>query len=177
MHLATVFLALLSIPIPLISARQHQANLVSMTDTVDYPTMVARNNEDCARVATEIAPALTPGPKFPPSLQDLMDNGYARHADACNISRMSRYRGADRKDIKKYQQEMAQWVHNHMKELHALWEACSDVPEIAGPLTRSTICSELLVDITSLRSFNQGPRATGMPIVGAAIAAGVLAVL
>ncbi|KAK0729544.1 hypothetical protein B0H67DRAFT_638146 [Lasiosphaeris hirsuta] len=174
MHLATVFLTLLNIPITLISARQHQANFVSMTDAIDNPTIVARTRKDCARVAAEIAPALTPGPKFPPSLKNLMDKGYEKHADACHISKLSGYLGADKEDIKKYQQEMSQWVHGHMKELHALWEACRDVPEIAVPLTRSTICTELLVDITS---FNQGSRATGIPVVRAAIAAGVLAVL
>jgi hypothetical protein len=108
-------------------------------------------------------------------LKTITDKGMA---DACDIDAVVSQAGVDDADhqaLDDYRLANKSWVLEHLSELQYLWRACRHVPEIAAPLTRSTICSSLLAQVTNA---NEGPRETGLPIaVVAAFAAGVLAII
>ncbi|KAK3376325.1 hypothetical protein B0T24DRAFT_677216 [Lasiosphaeria ovina] len=108
--------------------------------------------------------------------EELLDKDHMQTHNACDLPTIVGALGPYYPELKRYRTEGDWWVLQHLQELRDLWLACRGVPEIARPLERSTICTSLLGQVTTV---NEGPRETGRAVGAAAALAvgGLLAVL
>ncbi|KAK0624981.1 hypothetical protein B0T17DRAFT_617129 [Bombardia bombarda] len=182
MHLVqstTVVLVTMSYPLSLPRHSYRYSMIPTKTPRIPplYRSVVARDIVDCSRVATEVAPKLTPGPTVPPSLKTWLQDSHIEITDYCdNLLTLVNLPGSVQSDLNKYHLDGAMWVSTHIDDLRSIWSACSDVPLISMALQGSSICPKLLAEITGVTK-NSSPRETGVPIAAVAIAAGIVAMI
>ncbi|KAK3386180.1 hypothetical protein B0H63DRAFT_544803 [Podospora didyma] len=138
--------------------------------------LAPRDAEDCTKAVYSVAPKLTDAPTLPEHLKNIIQTEWT---DACVMDDITKEFAARNPELEVFREEAQAWVEAHVGELRDLWQACSDIPQIAHPLTETSICVTLLAEITASHSHNMGPRETGKPVAcaAAAVAAGIIAML
>lgn len=130
----------------------------------------ARGTDECLSVASTVIPRITDFPTPPADVESYLATADVTTTDACVDPVITGDVGSQ---FSSWASEYTAWSDEHVSDFRALWQACSDVSEVATAIpTGSDACSSLVARITS----NPGaPRETGAMAAAALFAAGAVA--
>ncbi|KAK7754137.1 hypothetical protein SLS62_003983 [Diatrype stigma] len=141
-----------------------------------HPAMIARAIEargtnECLSVASTVLPEVTGYPTPPAAVTEYLETASVTQTDACVDPLITGDVGSQ---FTSWATAYSSWADAHVSDFRALWQACSDVSEVATVLPTGTeACSSLVARITSNPA--PGPRETGAVAAAALFAAGAVA--
>ena len=166
MQLSTVILSIVA----------SAASGASAYELPPHPTLVARavdlqarGTPECTSAASSLLPRITDFPLPPSEVEEYLATAEFTITDACKDPEITGDIGSQ---FSSWASEYTSWQQSHISDFRALWQACSDVPEVASVVPTGTdACSSVVAAITS----NPGPRETGAIAAAALFAAGAAA--
>lgn len=142
---------------------QHPTHVARAVD------LQARSTPECTSAASSLLSRITDWPTPPSDVEEFISTADITQTDACKDPEIT---GSIGDEFSSWAAEYSAWQEDHVSDFRALWQACSDVPEVASAIPTGTeACSSLVAKITS----NPGPRETGAIAAAALFAAGAAA--
>lgn len=152
------------------------ASVTTAYELPAHPAVVARaiearGTDACLSVASTVLPRVTGYPTPPADVTEYLETASITQTDACVDPVVTGDVGSQ---FSSWATAYSSWADAHVSDFRALWQACSDVSEVATAIPTGTeACSSLVARITSNPA---GPRETGAVAAAAALfAAGAAA--